>query len=134
MKRLDHCFEWYSFPNILNLSLTNENVPTLRASREVRTPLEGEYIEGDAAPPSKRETLGLKTLQCIGKPPKTCLLTLYVVAASKKDLPGWRIGLNWLCGVEMDDGDGVAVETPQVKTLPKQLDSRKKKILTKSCR
>ena len=35
--------------------------------------------------------------------------------ASKKDLPGWRIGLNWLCGVEMDDGDGVAVEIPQVK-------------------
>ena len=55
MKKLDHCFEWYSFPNILNLSLTNENVPTLRASREVRTPLEGEYIEGDAAPPSKRK-------------------------------------------------------------------------------
>ena len=58
MKRLGHCFEWNSFPNIPNLSLNNENVPTLRASREVRTPLEGEYIEGEVAPPSKRETLG----------------------------------------------------------------------------
>merc|ERR1712133_228550 len=36
---------------------------------------------------------------------------------SKKDLPGWRIGLNWLCGVEMDDGDGVDVEIPQVTKL-----------------
>merc|ERR1719495_3114240 len=71
-----------------------ESLPRLtwptRASREVRTPLEGEYIEGEAAPPSK---------------------------PSKKDLPGWRIGLNWLCGVEMDDGDGVAVEAPQVAKL-----------------
>ena len=33
----------------------------------------------------------------------------FSLAASKKDLPGWRIGLNWLCGVEMDDGDGVTV-------------------------
>ena len=131
MKRLDHCFEWYSFPNILNLSLTNENVPTLRASREVRTPLEGEYIEGEAAPPSKRKTLGLETLE---NHPKLVYSHFCVVAASKKDLPGWRIGLNWLCGVEMEDGDGVAVEAPQVETLPKQLNSRKKKILTKSCR
>merc|ERR1719153_994134 len=71
-----------------------ESLPRLtwptRASREVRTPLEGEYIEGEAAPPSK---------------------------PSKKDLPGWRIGLNWLCGVEMDDGDGVAVEAPQATKL-----------------
>ena len=59
MKRLDHCFEWYSFPNIPTLSLTNENIPTLRASREVRTPLEGEYIEGEAAPPSKRKTFNV---------------------------------------------------------------------------
>ena len=129
MKKLDHCFEWYSFPNILNLSLTNENVPTLRASREVRTPLEGEYIEGEAAPPSKRKTLGLETLE---NHPKLVYSYFCVVAASKKDLPGWRIGLNWLCGVEMDDGDGVAVETPQVETLPKQLNSWKKKILSKS--
>ena len=41
----------------------------------------------------------------------------FSLAASKKDLPGWRIGLNWLCGVEMDDGDGVTVEVPQVKIL-----------------
>ena len=59
------CFEWFSFPNILDLSLTSENVPTLRASREVRTPLEGEYIEGEAAPPSKRK-IHIRTLD-IGK-------------------------------------------------------------------
>ena len=138
MKRLDHCFEWYSFPNILNLSLTNENVPTLRASREVRTPLEGEYIEGEAAPPSKRKTfnvfnvLNVPDLRHWKTHPKLVYSHFCVVAASKKDLPGWRIGLNWLCGVEMDDGDGVAVEAPQVETLPKQLNSRKKKILSRS--
>ena len=66
--------------------------------------------------------------------PKLVYSSFCVVAASKKDLPGWRIGLNWLCGVEMDDGDGVAVETPQVETLPKQLNSRKKKNLSKSFR
>ena len=49
------CFEWFSFPNILNLSLSTKTISNLRASREVRTPLEGEYIEGDAAPPSKRK-------------------------------------------------------------------------------
>ena len=38
----------------------------------------------------------------------------FCLTASKKDLPGWRIGLNWLCGVEMDDGDGAEVEIPQV--------------------
>ena len=65
MQRPEHCFEWYSFPNIHDLSLTNENVPTLRASREVRTPLEGEYIEGEAAPPSKRK-IHIRTLD-IGK-------------------------------------------------------------------
>ena len=59
MQRLGHCFDWYYFPNILDPSLTNENVPTLRASREVRTPLEGEYIEGEAAPPSKRKTFNV---------------------------------------------------------------------------
>ena len=83
MKKLDHCFEWYSFPNILNLSLTNENVPTLRASREVRTPLEGEYIEGEAAPPSKRKTLGLETLE---NSPKTCLLTLLCCCSQQERL------------------------------------------------
>jgi len=71
-----------------------ESLPRLtwptRASREVRAPLEGEYIEGDATAPAK---------------------------PSKKDLPGWRIGLNWLCGVEMDDGDGAAVEIPQATKL-----------------
>ena len=119
------------FLNIPTLILTTENIPTLRASRDVRTPLEGEYIEGEAAPPSKRKTLGLETLETH---PKLVYSSFCVVAASKKDLPGWRIGLNWLCGVEMDDGDGVAVETPQVETIPKQLNSRKKKILGKSCR
>ena len=47
------------FINIPNISLTTENIPTLRASREVRTPLEGEYIEGEAAPPSKRKTFNV---------------------------------------------------------------------------
>ena len=47
------------FLNIPTLILTTENIPTLRASREVRTPLEGEYIEGEAAPPSKRKTFNV---------------------------------------------------------------------------
>merc|ERR1712130_140548 len=71
-----------------------ESLPRLtwpsRTSREIRAPLEGEYVEGQAATPAKPR---------------------------KKDLPGWRIGLNWLCGVEMDDGDGLAVESPQVAKL-----------------
>ena len=49
------------FLNIPTLILTTENIPTLRASREVRTPLEGEYIEGEAAPPSKRKTFNVFT-------------------------------------------------------------------------
>ena len=84
-----------------------------RASREIRAPLEGEYVEGEAVAPAKREpgfawnSDSTEFFTYIG----------FSLAASKKDLPGWRIGLNWLCGVEMDDGDGVTVEIPQVKIL-----------------
>ena len=80
-----------------------------RASREIRAPLEGEYIEGEVATPAKRES----QIASSGLLPE--LKSGFHFAASKKDLAGWRIGLNWLCGVEMDDGDGVAVEIPQVK-------------------
>ena len=70
----------------------------------MRAPLEGEYGEEEQqqAPPPKRK-------QCMVDDGSDFLL-----AAKKSELAGWRVLLNWLCGVEMDDGSGAVLEAPSM--------------------
>ena len=69
----------------------------------MRAPLEGEYeAEEQQAPPPKRN-------RCMVDDGSDFLL-----AAKKSELAGWRVLLNWLCGVEMDDGSGAVLEAPSL--------------------
>ena len=69
----------------------------------MRAPLEGDYGgEEQQAPPQKRN-------RCMADDGSDFLL-----AAKKSELAGWRVLLNWICGVEMDDGSGAVLEAPSM--------------------